>query len=114
MSFTVFISEDAEDDIEDILDYVATADSPAQAERLLSALEETCLGLSEFPERGNVPKELRDLGLADYREAYYKPYRIIYRVMQRRVVVYAVVDGRRDMQTLLQRRMLRWSARARD
>ncbi|RPJ74031.1 MAG: type II toxin-antitoxin system RelE/ParE family toxin, partial [Desulfobacteraceae bacterium] len=37
---------------------------------------------------------------------FFKPYRIIYRVMDKNVYVLLVVDGRRDMQSLLQRRLL--------
>ena len=44
-----------------------------------------------------------------YREIFFKPYRIIriiYRVMEDNVHVLVMADGRRDMQTLLQRRLL--------
>jgi toxin ParE1/3/4 len=50
---------------------------------------------------------LRGLGITEYREVHHDPYRIIYRVFERRVVVYCVLDGRRDMQSLLQMRLLR-------
>jgi toxin ParE1/3/4 len=33
-------------------------------------------------------------------------YRLIYRVLERRVIVMVVADGRQDMQRLLQRRLL--------
>ncbi|MBF0305732.1 MAG: type II toxin-antitoxin system RelE/ParE family toxin [Alphaproteobacteria bacterium] len=107
MTFEVLLSWDAERDIEDIALYVARNDAVEKAERLVAALEETCLGLSEFPERGNVPKELESLGMTEFREAHYKPYRVVYRIMGRQVIVYCVLDGRRDMQSLLQRRLLR-------
>ena len=35
-----------------------------------------------------------------------KPYRVIYRIMGKRVFVYLIADGRRDMPTLLERRLL--------
>jgi toxin ParE1/3/4 len=46
------------------------------------------------------------LGIRDYRETFFKPYRIIYRVEGKRVYVYLIADGRRDMQSLLERRLL--------
>jgi toxin ParE1/3/4 len=46
------------------------------------------------------------LGIREYREVFFKPYRIIYRVMDKNVYVLLIVDGRRDMQSLLQRRLL--------
>ena len=36
----------------------------------------------------------------------------IYRVMGRQVVIYVVADGRRDMQTVLARRLLRGGERS--
>jgi toxin ParE1/3/4 len=38
---------------------------------------------------------------------FFKPYRLIYRVVDARVIVYLIVDGRRDMQSLLARRLLK-------
>jgi len=46
------------------------------------------------------------VGLREYLEIYFKPYRIIYWVMSDQVYVMVIADGRRDMQTLLQRRLL--------
>jgi len=42
----------------------------------------------------------------EYREIFFKPYRIIYRVVDKNLYVMLIADGRRDMQTLLQRRLL--------
>ena len=63
--------------------------------------------LSEFPERGVYPKELLALGIRGYREIFLKPYRILCRVVKNGVHVLLIVDGRRDMQSLLQRRLLK-------
>lgn len=106
-SFDVLLSDAAERDLDDIFMYVAEHDGIINVEKVLTALEQACAKLETFPERGNVPKELRDVGIAEYREAHFKPYRIIYRIVDRTVIVYVIVDGRQDMQSLLQRRLLR-------
>lgn len=105
--FAVFISEDAERDIVDIDDYVQERDSRANARRVLDAIETAYQGLSALPERGSLPKELRAIGMTEFRELHTGPYRVIYRIFDRRVVVYCVVDGRSDMESLLRRRLLR-------
>jgi toxin ParE1/3/4 len=46
--------------------------------------------------------------MREYREIFFKPYRIIYRVLEHNVDVLLIADGRRDMQSLLQRRL--WGA----
>ena len=72
----------------------------------MKQIEKTFSRLSEFPDRGTHPKELLALGIREYREIFFKPYRVIYRVMGKNVYVLLIADGRRDMQTLLQRRLL--------
>ena len=37
---------------------------------------------------------------------FFKPYRVTYRVLDKKVVIYVMADGRRDMQSLLSRRLL--------
>jgi toxin ParE1/3/4 len=95
----------AERDLRDIYDYEHV--SLERAERLLDDLETLCAKLVELPERGNVPPELRGLGIIAYREVHPRPYRVIYRVIDDRVIIYAVLDARRDVRTLLERRLLR-------
>ena len=69
-------------------------------------LPEAAESLAAFPERGAYPKELLVLGIREYRQAHFKPYRLIYRVIGKQVFIYMIADGRRDIQTLLSRRML--------
>jgi len=106
MSFTVLLTNDAARDLNEVYDYIAVHDSPRKADYVLEQIEKTFSTLSEFPERGVYPKELLKLGIREYREIFFKPYRIIYRVMDKNVYVLLIVDGRRDMQSLLQRRLL--------
>ena len=106
MTFRVLLTEDALHDLEALDDYISARDGPDRADYVLDRIEAAILGLKDFPERGNYPPELASLGIREYREVFFKPYRIIYRIMGKRVLVYLVADGRRDMQTLLARRLL--------
>ena len=105
--YAVLLTDDAKSDLQDLYDYIAEHDAPAKADGVLDKLEALVESLSRFPERGAVTKELRDLGIKDYREVYFKPYRVIYRVLSAKVLVYLIVDGRRDMQALLTQRLIR-------
>jgi toxin ParE1/3/4 len=102
----VFFTDDAQADLQDLYDYIAEHDAPAKADAVLDKLEALVDSLSQFPERGAVTKELREIGIRDYREVYFKPYRVIYRLLNSQVYVYLIVDGRRDMQTVLMRRLM--------
>lgn len=106
MALTVLLTEDAANDLEEIYSYIAEHDSLQKAEYVLDQIENKFVSLSEIPDRGVYPKELSSLGIRDYREIFFKPYRIIYRVDGDTVYVFLIVDGRRDMQTLLERRLL--------
>jgi toxin ParE1/3/4 len=106
MEYRVLLTRDAARDIERIYDYIAEHDLPEKADYVLDRLEAVIDGLRSSPTRGSIPKELLTLGVREYREVYFKPYRIIYRVMEGNVYVYLIADGRRDMQSLLARRLL--------
>ena len=106
MSFSVLLTDDAAHDLEDLCDYIDLHDVPGKADYVLEQLERAFNSLSEKPHRGAYPKELLSIGVREYREIFFKPYRIIYRVMDNNVYVLLIADGRRDMQTLLQRRLL--------
>ncbi|MES2114683.1 MAG: type II toxin-antitoxin system RelE/ParE family toxin [Pseudomonadota bacterium] len=106
VKFEVLLTEGAEQDLEAIHDYIAEFDSAARADAVLDELLAAAESLSTFPERGSYPKELVELGIKEYRQTLFKPYRVIYRVAGSQVVIYLIADGRRDMRSLLARRLL--------
>ena len=106
MACQVQLTDDAARDLEEICDYIDRHDSPARADYVLEQIERACQGLSEHPQRGSYPRILLDIGIREYREVFFKPHPIIYRVTEDTVYVLVIADGRREMQTLLQRRLL--------
>ena len=106
MRYEVLLTEGAERDLQEIYDYIAESDSPASAGHVLDQLLAAAARLATFPERGTHPRELEALGIREYRQTYFKPYRVICRVTGKRVFIYLIADGRRDMRALLARRLL--------
>ena len=106
MSSQVFLTDDAARDLEDLYDYIELHDVPGKANHVLDQIDKNLTSLSENPQRGACSNELLAMGIREYREIFFKPYRIIYRVMAESVYVLVIADGRRDMQSLLQRRLL--------
>ena len=106
MPFLVQLTGDAARDLEEICDYIDRHDSPGRADHVLKQIEKAFGGLSEYPRRGSYPKELLDIGIREYREVFFKPYRIIYRMIDNNIYVMVIADGRRDMRALLERRLL--------
>lgn len=81
-------------------------DAYANANHVLDQLAEAVDRLSRSPEHRNYPKELIALGIKEYRRASFKPYHVIYRIGDWKVVIYLIADGRHDMQSMLGRRLL--------
>jgi toxin ParE1/3/4 len=81
-------------------------DCVASADHVLDELMRTVASLSRSPERGSYPKDLMALGINEYRQPSFKPYRVIYRVVNRQVIIHLIADGRCNMQSVLARRLL--------
>ena len=105
--FEVFLTREAEADLDEITDFIERNDSSDRADYVYDRIKATILKLESFPGRGRVVPELRDIGLSEYREVFFKPYRILYFVSGKRVYVHSIFDGRRDVQDVLSRRFLR-------
>jgi len=106
MARRVLLTADAAGDLERLYEYILDQDGPDRAEHVLGSIESAFESLNANPHRGVWPAELLDLGIREYREILFKPYRIIYRVRGEYVYIVLITDGRRDMQTLLQHRLL--------
>ena len=105
-SSEVRMTADAVRDLEEIVDWIARHDGPGRAQHVLERIQKACDALKRFPERGSHPAELVALGIREYRETFFKPYRIVYHVDHARVFVSLIADARRDMRSLLARRLL--------
>lgn len=112
--FAVLLTEGAARDIEEIYRYISDTDTDTDpgpdragnAGNVLDQLLKVVHSLSRFPERGTFPRELIELGIKEYRQVLFKPYRVIYRMMGNQLFIYLIIDGRRDLQSALARRLL--------
>ena len=107
MKYHFRLTEDAENDILNIHAYVSLNDSEDKADKLFDKLEAACLSLEQMPDRGHIPPELQQANMTQFLEIRMKPYRILYTIEGKYVYVVAVWDGRRDVQNLLETRLMR-------
>ena len=107
MTYNVLFTFQSRQDLFEIYKYVAWNDSTAKADKLKNQLKLKCLSLVEFPNRGHKLPELEYSESNDYLEIHYKPYRIIYKIIDKTVFIYCILDGRRDLKDLLNKRLLR-------
>jgi toxin ParE1/3/4 len=101
MPYRVLLTDDAAEDLENLFDYLAVHDSPVRALQVLDGIEQVLAALADFLERGVYPPELVAVGVREYREVFFKPYRVIYRLIGDAVYVALIADGRRNRQALL-------------
>jgi len=106
VAYTVRVTKSAKRDMDDVFDFIALNDAFEKAEHVFHKLLDIIEGLDVLPSRGTHPPELAEQGITDYRETFFKPYRIIYRIERKTVFVVMVADGRRNMRKLLQERLI--------
>lgn len=99
----------AQGDLQRILDFIA-ATSPLNAEKVADRLEKLASTLERFPNRGRVVPELARAGMTEWRELVSTPWRLIFRVDGKTVVVLALVDGRRNLDDLLFERIMEFES----
>lgn len=93
-------------DVRRIIQYVGTHGGALVAEQLTDKLLTRIGALAIYPERCRAVPELVAHGLSMYRELLVRPYRVLFRIRERHVVILGVFDGRRDLEALLLERAL--------
>jgi plasmid stabilization system protein ParE len=105
--FRVVILASAEQDLKELRAYVIKNFSLAAWQNTFAEIKETIRNLQHFPQAGFIPEEIEKLNLTQYRQVLSGMNRIIYEVRQGNIYVHLIADVRRDMNSLLTRRLLR-------
>lgn len=105
--FSIIILEGAERDLIEIFEYHENERGLEFAANFVFEIKRVFEKLKTFPERGNLIEELSKFGDLDYRKIQYKHFLIIYRIIEQKVIISIIADGRRDMQSILHNRLLR-------
>ena len=105
MPFADRFSVSARDDLRSIHAYIAKNDTKESADYVAREIIREALTLRGIPGRGAHPLELLRMGIRSYGQVFFKPYRILYRIRANTVFIVLFADGRRDMASLLARRL---------
>jgi plasmid stabilization system protein ParE len=103
----VVILESAEADLLELRRYIVKNFSASTWQATYGKLKESIRKLAAFPYLGAIPPELEAVHLTQYRQLLSGMNRFIYEVRQDTVYIHIVVDTRRDMKSLLMRRLVR-------
>ncbi|MCD4693257.1 MAG: type II toxin-antitoxin system RelE/ParE family toxin [Calditrichales bacterium] len=96
----VIWSNPAKDDLKKIHDYIAK-DSKFYAIKVSQEFIEESENLKEFPKMGRVVPEL---GYSNIRELFLYSYRLIYEISPDKVEILAIIHGRKDFYSALEKR----------
>jgi len=102
----VYWTEDAAFDLEEIIDYIFQ-DRESVAIKIYDEIKQVTASFKVNAKRNRIVPELQNIGITNYREIIYKGYRIIYKLETKNIYIIAVIDSRRDFETLIFKRLLR-------
>lgn len=94
-------------DLDLIIEYVAQSSGHGRAVKLYEKLRGTVDNLRKLPDRGRVVPELSLVAIREFREVIDRPYRIVFRIDENKIILVGILDARRDLESLLVDRALR-------
>lgn len=107
MGHRVVVLASAEQDLRDLRAYLVKNFSVDTWQTTYVQIKAAIRHLQDYPQTGSIPEELEKLNLAQYRQILSGRNRIVYEVRQGLIYIHIVVDARRDMKTMLARRLFR-------
>lgn len=96
----------AREDLRGIVEYITARGDGVNAARIFDRLVARVESLSNQPERGHRPPEFKLTTEPPLLEIVDRPWRILHGCERGRVVVMAIIDGRRDVAAVLKGRLL--------
>ena len=107
MKVSVVFLKSAELDLKELKSYIVKNFGKDTWQASYSKIREAVGTIQTFPLGGKIPEELENLNLTQYRQVISGMNRIIYEVRQQTIYIHVVCDTRKDMKTLLTKRLLR-------
>ncbi len=104
--YKVSLTEKAKSDVREIFDYLENERGNDFAIGFIDNLLKQIDTLEQFPFRCPSIPEVTNIANADYRHLMLPPFRIVYKITDKNVIILIVADGRRDMTSLLRDRLI--------
>jgi len=106
MAKSIIWSRDASDDLVEIIDYIKDRSGQNIAREIYTRIMNHVEGVVAFPESGRIIPELMAIGIIDLRELIENPWRIFYRVTPAEIQIVSVIDGRRNVEEILYKKVI--------
>jgi toxin ParE1/3/4 len=107
MPFSIVLLHSAEMDLKELKSYLVKKFGNDTWQLSFAQIRSAMKSIQSFPLKGRVPEELARLNLTQYRQVISGMNRIIYEIRQQTIYVHIICDTRKDMNSLLTKRLLR-------
>jgi toxin ParE1/3/4 len=99
-TFSVVWVDSAKNELFEIVEFIAS-ENQNTAKNVYKNIKKKAASLSSFPYKGRVVPEFHQYNISLYREIIESPWRIIYRIHDKNVVIMSILDGRRDVEDII-------------
>ena len=106
MSSKVIWSEDASLDLVDIVSYIKIHSGKGIAKEIYTRIKSKVDYIVDFPKAGIVVPELVNIGITDIYQIIVSPWKVYYKVIEDKILVLSVIDGRRNLEEILYKKII--------
>ena len=106
MSYKVIWSEDASLDLVDIISYIKSHSGKGIAKKIYTRIKSKIENIIDFPKAGIVVPELVNIGITDIYQIIESPWKIYYKILEDKILVLSVIDGRRNLEEILYKKII--------
>jgi toxin ParE1/3/4 len=105
-NYNILWSKDAADDFFEIISYIKYNSSMTQAVKIYDKIIKSIDILSTLPNSGKIVDELTTIGINEIHEIVERPWRIFYRIEGNTVYILSILDGRRNIEEILYKKVI--------
>jgi toxin ParE1/3/4 len=99
-------SFDARSDLVEIVSYIKENSGAKIAKEIYDRIQGKVTKAADYPEGYRVAPELQEIGVFEVREIIESPWRIFFRSSSNELRIISVIDGRRNVEEILYKKML--------
>ncbi len=106
MSYKIIWSEDASLDLVDIISYIKMHSGKKIAKGIYTRIKRKVDNIIDFPKAGIIVPELYSIGITDIYQIIESPWKIYYKILENKILVLSVIDGRRNLEEILYKKII--------
>lgn len=106
MSYKIIWSEDASLNLVDIVSYIKLHSGKKIAKEIYTRIKKKVDNIIDFSKAGLIVPELYSIGITDIYQILESPWKIYYKILDDKILVLSVIDGRRNLEEILYRKII--------